>query len=102
MEKLKLAEELPQVMQSLQQLKSAVITDGALDAKQKELIAIGISVAIRCSPCITHHLKNALQMGITSKEIVEAISVAILMGGGPAAAYANEAVNLLNELTDTR
>lgn len=97
--RLKLAKELPQVINIFRQLQSTVISDGALEAKQKELIAVGIAVAIRCSPCIANHVTNALQMGISRNEIMEAISVAMLMGGGPAVAYAAEAVKVLDELT---
>lgn len=95
----KLAQELPEVMKSFQQLHGAVISDGALTARQKELIAVGIAVAIRCPHCINRHVDLALQMGASRKEILEAISVAILMGGGPAVAYATEAVKVLDALT---
>lgn len=95
----KLARELPEVMKNFHQLHEAVIVDGALSAKQKELIAVGISVAIRCSYCISNHVAKAFQLGASRKEILEAVSVAILMGGGPSVAYATEAVRVLDTLT---
>lgn len=98
--RLKLARELPEIINIFRQLQSSVISNGALEAKQKELIAVGIAVAIRCSPCITNHVSNALQMGISRNELLEAISVAMLMGGGPAVAYAAEAVKIMDKLTN--
>ncbi|MQL51888.1 carboxymuconolactone decarboxylase family protein [Desulfofundulus thermobenzoicus] len=95
----KLAQELPEVMKNFHQLHEAVVSDAALSAKQKELIAVGIAVAIRCSYCIANHVAKALQMGASRKEILEAISVAIMMGGGPAVAYATEAMKVLDTLT---
>lgn len=95
----KLAQELPEVMKGFHQLHEAVFPDAALSAKQKELIAVGIAVAIRCSYCIANHVTKALQIGATRKEILEAVSVAIAMGGGPAVAYATEALKVLNALT---
>ncbi|MBE3587071.1 MAG: carboxymuconolactone decarboxylase family protein [Thermoanaerobacteraceae bacterium] len=94
----KLARELPGVMKGFRDLHGAVISDGALSAKQKELIAIGIGVAIRCHYCIAAHVAKALELGATREEVVEAIGVAVLMGGGPAAAYATEALKVLDTL----
>ncbi|MDQ0285439.1 AhpD family alkylhydroperoxidase [Desulfofundulus luciae] len=94
----KLAKELPRVMKGFRDLHEAVISDGALSAKQKELIAVGIGVAIRCHYCIAVHVAKALELGATREEIMEAVGVAVLMGGGPAAAYATEALQVLDSL----
>jgi AhpD family alkylhydroperoxidase len=96
----KLAQELPEVMKNFHQLHEAVVSEAALSTKQKELIAVGISVAIRCSYCIANHVTKALQMGAGRKEILEAVSVAMMMGGGPAVAYAAEAMKVLDALTE--
>lgn len=95
----KLTQEAPEVMKSFSQVHEKVIIDGALSAKQKELIAIGISVTIRCTHCMATHITSAVQMGATRQEIIEAISVAILMGGGPAIAYSTDALKILDALT---
>lgn len=67
----KLAQELPEAIKNFHQLHEAVVLDAALSAKQKELIAVGISVAIRCSYCIANHVTKALQMGAGRKEILD-------------------------------
>jgi AhpD family alkylhydroperoxidase len=97
----KLSAGLPQVMKNFSQFRDSVIGDAALTAKQKELIAVGISVAIRCSPCISNHVARAWQLGAGKSEIMEAISVAILMGGGPALAYGAEAALVLDSLRES-
>jgi len=51
---------------------------------QKELIAIGISLIINCESCIEWHIKGALNSRANGEQIIEAIEVAIEMGGGPA------------------
>lgn len=85
------------MMKSFQELHHAAIADGALSAKQKELIALGIAVAIRCSYCTLLHVNAALQAGATREEIMETLGVAVLMGGGPSATYATEAIKALEE-----
>lgn len=88
--------EMPEVMAAFRAFHDAVGADGELSAKTKKLIMIGISVAIRCEPCIKAHVSQAKEMGIRREEMMEAAAVAMLLGGGPAAAYAGK--YLLDEL----
>ncbi|MDN4474767.1 carboxymuconolactone decarboxylase family protein [Demequina sp. SYSU T00192] len=67
------------------------LADGALSKCEKELMALAIGIAVRCGGCITCHVKDALAAGATPEQVYETIGVAILMGGGPAAVYGNEA-----------
>ncbi|MBN1598580.1 MAG: carboxymuconolactone decarboxylase family protein [Bacteroidales bacterium] len=69
--------------------------DGALSKKQKELIAIGISIVINCESCMEWHIKQALDDGATTTEIIESIEVGIEMSGGPGTASARFAMNVL-------
>jgi AhpD family alkylhydroperoxidase len=69
--------------------------DGQLSKKQKELIAIGISVVIDCESCMEWHIKQALDDGATENEIIESIEVGIEMSGGPGTASARFAMNVL-------
>lgn len=94
-----LAGEIPEVMTALFGLHSEVVKDGALSARTKELIMVGISVAIRCEYCISKHVSEAVRLGATRQEVLEAVSAAILMAGGPAAAYGSTiARDTLDEL----
>lgn len=68
-----------------------------LDEKTKELITVGIAVALRCEPCIMWHIDAALNAGATSEEILETIKVAVAMGGGPALMYGIKAYEILKE-----
>jgi alkylhydroperoxidase/carboxymuconolactone decarboxylase family protein YurZ len=47
----------PEVMKCFSDLGRAATAPGALDAKTKELIALALSVAARCDPCIGFHAK---------------------------------------------
>jgi AhpD family alkylhydroperoxidase len=73
------------------------MADGALTTSAKELIAVAISICDRCEPCIGYHLERALAAGASAEEAREAIGVAIMMGGGPAAVYAAKAGAILDE-----
>ncbi|WP_229120985.1 carboxymuconolactone decarboxylase family protein [Halapricum desulfuricans] len=70
---------------------------GALDAKTKELMSLALGVTLRCEDCIVWHLDAALEAGATEAEIVEALEIAVVMGGGPALMYATEAYETLQD-----
>ena len=84
-----------EVYQSFVNMEQATYKDGALSKKQKELIAIGISVVINCESCMEWHIKQALDQKATEDEILEAIEVGIEMSGGPGTAAARFAMNVL-------
>ena len=56
---------------------------GALTRREKKLIALALSVYTRCEDCIVHHVYEALKLGITRKEILDAAGVGLVFGGGP-------------------
>jgi|SRR3972149_4059360 len=83
------------VYQSFVDMEQNTYKDGQLSKKQKELIAIGISVVIDCESCMEWHIKEALDDGATENEIIESIEVGIEMSGGPGTASARFAMNVL-------
>jgi AhpD family alkylhydroperoxidase len=93
----RLGKELQGPMAAFSQLHKAAIADGALSGKIKELIALAIAVSAHCEGCIAFHTHNALKAGATRPEILESLGVAVLMGGGPSAMYACEALEALEQ-----
>jgi AhpD family alkylhydroperoxidase len=91
----------PEGMASFHAFARAVSKTGALDAKSKKLIALGIAVAVHCDACIAVHTRGSLEAGATKDQVVEALGVAVLMGGGPAYAYATHAVEAMEQLEAT-
>ena len=91
----------PEVINAFYELHHASVKPGALDTKVKELIGLAIAVAVRCDPCIAAHTNSALKAGATAAEIMETLSVSILMGGGPAVAYATHAMEAMEQFKKT-
>lgn len=71
--------------------------DGALTHKAKELVALGIAVAIRCEPCILFHTEALVRLGATREEIAETLAVCVEMGGGPGVMYGTKALAAFDE-----
>lgn len=90
----------PDVMKSFSAIAQAALRPGALDAKTKELIALGISVAIRCDDCIAFHAKAAVERGATRAEVIETLGMAIYMGAGPSAMYASHAIEAFDQFAE--
>lgn len=82
----------PDVMKAFSSMATAAGAPGALDAKTKELIALAVSVAVRCDDCIAFHAKAAAQRGATREEVLETLGMSIYMGAGPSVMYASHAL----------
>jgi AhpD family alkylhydroperoxidase len=94
-----LKEHLPGVANAFGILRDEATKDGVLSARTKRLMMVAVSVAQRCEPCIRKHVKSAVEMGVSRKEILEATGISILMGGGPAMAYtATVVLKILDEM----
>ena len=73
--------------------------NAALDFKTKEFVALGISVAERCEPCIALHVEALVKAGASRQEVAGVLAMCIQMGGGPAMMYAARALECYDELT---
>lgn len=89
----------PDVMKSFGDLGRAATASGVLDRKTKELIALALSVAARCDPCIGFHMQTLVKLGVTRQEIDETLGVATYMGGGPSLMYGASAVAAFDEFS---
>lgn len=89
----------PDVMKSFGELGRAATTSGVLDRKTKELIALALSVAARCDPCIGFHMQTLVKLGASRQEIDETLAVCTYMGGGPSLMYAASAIAAFEEFS---
>lgn len=58
----------------------ATYKESTLSRRVKELIAIGVSMALGCKGCLEGHLKKAIKEGATPDELSETIAVALGVG----------------------
>ena len=96
-----LREQIPSVFDGYAAMSAAVMADGALDAKTKELIALAVAVAKQCDGCIASHARGAARRGATAHEVAEALGVAIMMNGGPGTVHAPRAFAAFQEFAAT-
>ena len=87
----------PEVMKTFGDMARAAHVGNALDDKTKELVALAISVAIRCDPCIAYHAEGAIKQGASREAVAETLAMAIYMGAGPSVMYAAQALEATNQ-----
>jgi AhpD family alkylhydroperoxidase len=92
----------PQVMKAFSGIAQSALAPKALDGKTKELIALGICVAVRCDDCIAFHVKAAFEQGASREEVTEALGMAIYMGAGPSVMYASHALEAFDQFAERR
>ncbi len=85
-------------MAAFRSLVKAAGTDGVLDHKTKELVALAISIAIRCEGCIVFHARACVRLGATRAEVLDMLGVAVEMGGGPSAVFGATAPACFDEM----
>lgn len=89
--------EMPGPMTGFARLHKKAVEDGALSGRTKELMALAISIVVRCDGCIAYHVHDAIHAGATRQELLETLGVALFMGGGPASVYAAKAMDAIEQ-----
>lgn len=92
-----LRQAAPEVMKTFGDMARAAHVGDALDDKTKELVALAISVSIRCDPCIAYHAEGAIRHGASPAAVAETLAMAVYMGAGPSVMYAAKALEAANQ-----
>lgn len=87
-------QKLPNVASHFHAFTEACFAEGALSKKEKQFIALGISLAAQDEYCVIYHTKGCLDEGATEQEILETCGVAAAFAGGAAM---SQAVTLVQE-----
>jgi AhpD family alkylhydroperoxidase len=89
----------PDIIKAYGELHHANIASTHLDAKTRELIALAVSVTLRCDGCINAHTEAAVKAGASKDEVVEALSVAIMVNAGAAMVYSARTMDAFDTYT---
>jgi AhpD family alkylhydroperoxidase len=92
-----LAHEVPGPFSGFARAHASAVTEGALEPRIKELMALAVAICTHCEGCVAFHVHDAVRAGATHEQVTETIGVAIMMGGGPATVYGAEALEALHQ-----
>ena len=93
----RMRELAPDAYRAFLEFDGKAFAPGALDAKTKELIALGITLITQCPWCIDAHVKRAERAGATEKELGEVIFVSMAMASGAAWSHGGLALQCQDE-----
>jgi alkylhydroperoxidase/carboxymuconolactone decarboxylase family protein len=74
--------EAPELWQKFQEWYTAVFKEGALDEREKALIALAVAHAVQCPYCIDAFTSTSLEKGATPAQMTEAVHVSAAIRGG--------------------
>lgn len=81
-------------------LDGAVYRDGTLSSKTKELLGLTASMVLRCNDCITYHVLQCDEAGVSREEFAEVFDVSLIVGGSIVIPHVRHAQAILDELAE--
>ncbi|MEM7306446.1 MAG: arsenosugar biosynthesis-associated peroxidase-like protein [Planctomycetota bacterium] len=79
-----IGEHAPELSEKFFAWYGAVFEDGALSAREKSLIALGVAYAVQCPYCIDAYTQDALSKGCDLEQLTEVTHVSAAIKGGAA------------------
>ena len=75
---------------------------GPLDTRTKELLGLVASTVLRCDDCITYHLVRCGEVGWRRAEVIDALNVALVVGGSITIPHVRRAFARMREIQGLR
>jgi AhpD family alkylhydroperoxidase len=87
-----------QVVRRFFALDTQTYKDGALDVKTKEMLGLVASLVLRCDDCVSYHIAQCQEAGVSRDEMFEVLSVGLVVGGSIVIPHMRRAVDFLDQL----
>jgi AhpD family alkylhydroperoxidase len=87
-----------QVVRRFFALDTQTYKPGALDVKSKEMLGLVASLVLRCDDCISYHVAQCIEAGVSDDEFFEVFSVGLVVGGSIVIPHLRRAVDFLDQM----
>jgi len=87
-----------QVVRRFFALDTQTYKPGALDVKTKEMLGLVASMVLRCDDCISYHVAQCKEAGVTREEFFEVFGVGLVVGGSIVIPHLRRAVDFLDRM----
>ncbi len=77
-------------------LDTVAYKDGALTAREKEMLGLVASLVLRCNDCIDYHIIQCVRVGLRDEELYELFNVGLVVGGSIVIPHLRHAVETLD------
>ena len=79
-------------------LDNQAYREGALPVQTKEMLGLVASMVLRCDDCIFYHLDRCHEEGVSTEELQDAMSIALVVGGSIVIPHLRRAVRAWEEI----
>lgn len=79
----------------------AYTSEGRLPRQTKEMLGLVASLVLRCDDCVRYHLLEGIRSGLDRDELVEAMSIGLVVGGTIVIPHLRRAVEFLDEAIES-
>jgi alkylhydroperoxidase/carboxymuconolactone decarboxylase family protein len=93
-----IAEHAPALGAKFFEWYGAVFAEGALTAREKSLIALGVAFAVQCPYCIDAYTRDTLEKGCDQEQLTEVAHVAAAIKGGAALVHGVQMRNVAGQV----
>lgn len=93
----KIADVQPEIGKKFFEYYGAVFADGALTAREKALVALGVAHAVKCPYCIDAYTQDTLSKGCDLDQLSEVVHVAAAITGGAALVHGVQMRNVAKQ-----
>ena len=94
----RILEQENQVVRRFFALDTQTYKDGALPLKTKEMLGLVASLVLRCDDCVSYHVAQCREAGVTREEFFEVFSVGLVVGGSIVIPHLRRAVDFLDQV----
>ena len=88
-----------QVVRRFFALDTQTYQNGKLDVKTKEMLGLVASLVLRCDDCVSYHVAQCREAGVSEDEFFEIFSVGLVVGGSIVIPHLRRAVDFLDEVS---
>ena len=86
-----------QVVRRFFALDTQTYKPGVLDVKTKEMLGLVASLVLRCDDCVSYHVAQCAEAGVSEEEFFEVFSVGLVVGGSIVIPHLRRAVDFLDQ-----
>ncbi|QBB70924.1 carboxymuconolactone decarboxylase family protein [Pseudolysobacter antarcticus] len=94
----RILEQDNQVVRRFFALDTQTYKDGALSLKTKEMLGLVASLVLRCDDCVSYHVAQCAEAGVSRDEFFDVFSVGLVVGGSIVIPHLRRAVDFLDEI----
>ena len=94
-----IGEDAPKLAKKFFEYYQEVFREGAMTAREKALVALGVALAVQCPYCIDAYTNSCPEKGSNAEEMTEVAHIACAIRGGASLVHGVQMKNIVKKLS---